>query len=245
MFTEEGIGFSKNFTVDDYLCLDLNLHSDEEVWNRAIDIFADRLQSRYLDPIEALSQNESNAFAIMAIESLLLEVFLQFKKGFDQTPRNKNRVEYVKFIHQDMNEDFVFISDFEDHIKAEHEHFALCEVIPFKTAMAKYHRDTDENFMNTVKRMSMDPAERFYCDIRCGILHSGQTKGESVLCFDREHAVEIEKGILYVSVDKFIRMTEQYFGRYLNILRTTDQTQARKNFMKKMNCICYRPIRTD
>lgn len=253
MFKEDeiGVGFSKWYTVEDYTTLDLSMESVADDWNRAIEIFRDRIQSRYLNQISELKGNiENNAFSIMAIESLLIEVFLQFREGWDETSRGKNRTSYVKFLHEWFESDFCFVSDFNDEKRRNHEHIALENLVAPRNNWEKYRQRKSELIGRRkaespeayVYRMSMDPAERFYCDIRCGILHSGQTKGETGLCIGREHAVEIVDGILFVSVDQFVKIVEEYFQKYLQELHNPCNFRLRNNFINKMDCVCYRNV---
>lgn len=127
----------------------------------------------------------------MALICLLIETFLQFYKGTDETPKN-NRDEYSDFLcHHFPN---VFVS----------------------------------------KRM----AKNFYSKIRCGILHSAQTKNDAILTYNKAYPAQIINGVLMVSIDKFSDMLKGYFNDYIENLRSGNNLPLRKNFIKKMNFIC-------
>lgn len=83
---------SPRYTMDDYVNLNLELDSPEYDWKRGIDIFSSRLQKRYFDVIYSiLNDVNSNGFAIMALECLLIETLYQFREGLSTTPFGKNK----------------------------------------------------------------------------------------------------------------------------------------------------------
>ena len=79
-------------------------------------------------------------------------------------------------------------------------------------------------------------AERFYKDIRCGILHSAQTyNGSRLSCDQREIIIPIKRGYnapISVSVIGFSNRLERYFEDYCVRLRYDDETQ--RNFANKI-----------
>jgi hypothetical protein len=81
-------------------------------------------------------------------------------------------------------------------------------------------------------------AESFYSNIRCGILHSAQTKNESRLS-DREDVVVIlEEETLVVSVKGISSMLKAYFEHYLQKLSNPNEVTLRNNFINKMKFVC-------
>lgn len=81
----------------------------------------------------------------------------------------------------------------------------------------------------------------FYQHIRCGILHSAQTKYGRQLTFGKNYAVEFFNSETNIRVD-VIRFSEElynYFQNYLYRLENGD-TRSRENFLKKMQYICRR-----
>lgn len=83
-----------------------------------------------------------------------------------------------------------------------------------------------------------EKAKIFYKDIRCGILHSAQTKNGSRLTFDKEYVIEIfEENKIRVDVGNFSERLWEYYIHYIGKLRKGD-LYLRQNFIKKMNFIC-------
>lgn len=86
-------------------------------------------------------------------------------------------------------------------------------------------------------------ASKFYSDIRCGILHSAQTKGKSKLTFNEDYVVKLMKfqNREYVKVDvKNITLEIiDYYNRYLNMIKENID-DVRENFRKKMLYICLK-----
>ncbi|MFJ7649157.1 hypothetical protein ACIQ1H_16570 [Lysinibacillus sp. NPDC097279] len=86
-------------------------------------------------------------------------------------------------------------------------------------------------------------AGKFYTDIRCGILHSAQTKGKSKLTFNKNYVVKLmnyqNKGYIKVDVKNFTLEIRDYYNRYLKMIENNiDDT--RENFWKKMMYICLK-----
>lgn len=86
-------------------------------------------------------------------------------------------------------------------------------------------------------------AEVFYSDIRCGILHSAQTKGKSKLTFDKDYVVNLidagNKEYIKVDVRSMTREVVEYYNTYKKMIRD-DINDSRENFRKKMYFICLK-----
>lgn len=86
---DDRLYISPNYTVDDYLRINLRMNSSEEDWGTAIDILVDRIKGRYLDVIIDLlkSKNRSkniyfgNSFSVMAIHAFLLRHYSSSMMG--------------------------------------------------------------------------------------------------------------------------------------------------------------------
>ena len=92
------IYLSPKYQKSDYSELNLSITSPEEDWKKAIEIFTDRMDGRFLNQIRALlSDVSANGFAIMALDCLLIETFLQFEIGKSQTPQF-NSEQYSAFL---------------------------------------------------------------------------------------------------------------------------------------------------
>lgn len=85
-----------------------------------------------------------------------------------------------------------------------------------------------------------DIAESFYTDIRCGILHSAQTKNESRLSDREGFVVTFEGCTLVVSVKGVSSLLKTYFENYLQKLSNASEVILRRNFIKKMTFVCRR-----
>lgn len=189
---------SLRYIKDDFLNLNIKIDSNEN-WDRALDIFNDRIEGRYLNIMNKLIRKNElliDGFAIMALNCLLIETLLQFKHGWDET-KGTNKKRYSDFL----------LSEF-PHI--------------FDTRKL---------------------AEVFYTDIRCGILHSAQTKGKSKLTFNRDYAAKLfeteNKEYIKVDVRNMTIEVEKFYHEYKNKI-ITDTDDLRENFRKKMYFICLK-----
>ncbi len=81
-----------------------------------------------------------------------------------------------------------------------------------------------------------EKAERFYIDIRCGILHSAQTKNGSQLSVSERNILECidqkPNSAIRVDVVLFSKRVENYFYNYIREIKT-DNT-IRSNFIKRI-----------
>ncbi|MBR6633358.1 MAG: hypothetical protein IKL05_03530 [Clostridia bacterium] len=192
METKGEINISPNYNKDSYLNLNLSLQSSESDWNMAVAILKDRIEGRYFNQIDLLSNDvNANGFTIMALNCLLIETLFQFRDGEEETPRPNNKT-YPAFLLQE------FSSVFRDQ----------------KTAKS------------------------FYANIRCGILHSAQTKNESRLSDREDVVVTFEGNTLVVSVKGVSSLLKTYFEHYLQKLSNPKEVTLRNNFINKMKFVC-------
>ena len=85
------------WTSDDWKALDFSI---EEDWQTGIDIFEDRIRSRFLDIVEGFQSMQFSGFAVIAIDCLLIETLQQFYEGKVGTPRGKVEQYFVTFLRQ-------------------------------------------------------------------------------------------------------------------------------------------------
>lgn len=86
---------------------------------------------------------------------------------------------------------------------------------------------------------SPEKAIRFYQDIRCGILHSAQTKGKTMLTCDNSYVVRLDANKIFsVSVEEISALIKSYFEAYKQKLLTPTEHSLRDNFIKKMKFVC-------
>lgn len=81
-------------------------------------------------------------------------------------------------------------------------------------------------------------ADSFYTNIRCGILHSAQTKNESRLSDREDIVVTLEDDTLIVSVTGVSSLLKTYFEQYLQKLLDPNEVILRNNFINKMKFVC-------
>lgn len=203
----DGIGYiSPKYSAEDFLQLHLSLNSSRDDWNRAIQIFDDRIRFRYLTPIDNLLKDvidiEINGFAVMALNCLLVDTFYQFREPDNECHDPKKNRRYEFFLRKN-------------------------SVVYPEFLTTNFPSDFDTN-----------KAIYFYKDIRCGILHSGQTKNGSQLTYDKNYVVEIfEKDKIRVDVRNFTKIIKDYYNNYVYKLKQGDSL-IRESFLKQMKKIC-------
>ena len=87
---------------------------------------------------------------------------------------------------------------------------------------------------------------RFYNDIRCGLLHSAETKNGSYLVPEPNKAIRIVDngsmhGVVSVSVKGLYDELKFYFDTYCELLEQGSDKMCRVAFMSKMNSIVAKP----
>lgn len=90
---------SDKYKYEDYLELDFNINSTTKVWDKAIDIFKSRIESRHFYAIKKLMNKRNKkemikcGFAIMTLECSLIDTFARFRYA-----PNKQRRRFVNFL---------------------------------------------------------------------------------------------------------------------------------------------------
>ena len=117
MFKNE-IYIADNYKLRDYLKITLTMHSSELEWEKAINIFIDRIQGRYFDAINKLSNNgdrellQKYGFSIMCIQCLLIDTLVKFRYGPTLSKRGtlsynyENQNHFTKFLKEVFPRDF-------------------------------------------------------------------------------------------------------------------------------------------
>jgi hypothetical protein len=78
------IKISKNFLVSDWINLRSKLFESEDNWPKALEVFEERINSRFIEPIEMIKKNgknEGEGFTIALISVVLLEFLAAFELG--------------------------------------------------------------------------------------------------------------------------------------------------------------------
>ena len=81
--TRIAIRGAKTWTIKDWKEIDF---SQDPGWQKAIDIFEDRMRGRFLDVIDMFSCRNGAGFAVLALDCLLIETLQQFREGKEKTP---------------------------------------------------------------------------------------------------------------------------------------------------------------
>ncbi len=220
MFDNE-IYLSNTDKLKDYLGLELNMNSSERVWRRAIQIFENRMQSRYFNAIDKLSQDGNQesiftyGFSMIAIQCLLIDTLVKFRYG----PNTR------KGTNQYLTEKRVL------------DNRIYTKLVYYKENQNRFIKFLEEFFIfgEDAKDFSM----KFYKDIRCGILHFGSTENASRLTCDCPNLIEpLENGGISVDVLVLNNRLKAYFNTYIEELRDERQLLIRKHFLTGMNYLC-------
>ena len=86
---------SPQYSVSDWKGLDF---SKEQGWQRAADIFEDRIKGRFLEIIERIDGLVHAGFVVLALDCLLIETLQQFREGEPETPPRMNEEYFIRFL---------------------------------------------------------------------------------------------------------------------------------------------------
>ncbi len=86
-----------SFTDADWQGLDLTREVD---WLRAIEAFRLRIDERFLKPVRAILSFSRSGFAILALDSLLVETLQQFVAGVEKTPQGDAAAFFAAFLQR-------------------------------------------------------------------------------------------------------------------------------------------------
>lgn len=213
MFIDGDLYISEKYKLSDYIALNLNINSQTEVLEKAIDIFISRINGRYFNAINKLSNNgdieemQKYGFSIMSIECLLIDTLVKFRYGPIRINNYRNRdarFKKIRFNQENKIRFMKFLSEFLSKEFAEGKN-----------------------------------AEKFYTDIRCGIVHFGTTENTSRLTCDSDKLITLlENGDISVDVNILYNKLERYFQKYINDLKDINQGKLRENFIITMNYLC-------
>ncbi|MDB2612605.1 gamma-glutamylcyclotransferase [Flavobacteriaceae bacterium] len=186
-------------------------------WKKAIEVFENRIQTRFLNPIEKIKYEQldkGEGFSITLIAVVLMEAMAAFQFG-------------KRYVERKANKSYNSISPSE------------------YTSSAGLYRDLfkDSNPLN--RNTNSEVRKRFYSYIRCGLVHEARTKGpELIISNTSERNTNSEKyyykeGAHYIfNRDIFIDRLKEHFKNYLNKLNQPKEIQLRKNLVFKIDEIC-------
>lgn len=112
---------SDNYTYEDYKKLDFKLESTEDIWEIAIKIFIDRIETRYFLAISKLMEKEDRyamrkyGFAIVTLQCSLIDTLAKFRYG-PKHPGCRDRFTTFleKYFVKNSNIDNVAVKIYED-----------------------------------------------------------------------------------------------------------------------------------
>ncbi len=204
---------SPRFTAEDWKAIDF---AKEAAWPRAIEIFKDRIDGRFLTPIRMILCYPWSGFAVLALDSLLVETLQQFWEGAIRTPSEKKKgCECEQCECRRLRSQDYFVA-------------FLSSGALFPSGFTKAS------------------AELFYKKVRSGILHQAQVTGTSrvrraenvpLVRTNIEPQGQGKARGITVNPIKFHRGIEKAFEQYTTLLLDATQGERRARFRAKMDAI--------
>lgn len=102
LILDKPLKISPNYDIDYWKTLSFKTESD---WQKAIDIFEDRIRGRFFKVIDKFKKYTFAGFAVIALDCLLIETLQQFFEGAYETPRKMSEKFFVKFLTQTIFKD--------------------------------------------------------------------------------------------------------------------------------------------
>lgn len=89
------------FKATEWEALRKRLVADEQAaWRKAVELLDRRIRGRYLDHARRLLDERYSGFAVLAIDSAVVEALEQFRRGKSDTPRGKSGAFFKTFLTQ-------------------------------------------------------------------------------------------------------------------------------------------------
>lgn len=108
------------FSATEWKALDLS--SSEEDWQKAVNVFEQRISARYIEPVDLLLTAENDlpykdrrfGFTVLSIDCLLIETIQSFKEGLVNT-KGKSKEVFTRFLKEsDRFKDYFSTEDHRD-----------------------------------------------------------------------------------------------------------------------------------
>lgn len=207
-------------TLFDYLRLNLQMGSTPEEWDKAITIFDDRIYGRFLKPIRLLLGKTNNNMGVQGNppgQSIYqMEVMRQHANEAALIPNGFAIMALICLLMETLMQ--------------------FKEGLPVTPVGENKYRYTD--FLKNNMNFSHHNAKRFYEDVRCGILHSGEIKNNSCLSIKQKYPITtMGTGAITVDVHKLAYKLFDYYKMYCRDLRKETNDSLRINFVRKMDSI--------
>lgn len=202
------------WTVEDWKALDLE---NEGGWETAVEIFEDRIRYRYLDAIDELQRSDNGYYSLHA----------QRRFGFSMMALDCLLLETLAQFYEGLK----------DSDEARRPPISL-DNMQFYVRFLAHKSFVLSNHFDEIT------ASMFYKQIRCGILHQAETKGNSTIWYrgkdhlDEPFELSEDKKSLRIYWFNFHKNVKEEFDAYCVCLRTNQPPDYRGNFKKKMDNIC-------
>lgn len=144
-----------NYKLSDYLGITLTMQSSDLEWEKAINIFMNRMQGRYFDAINNLSNNgaitamRKYGFSIMCIQCLLIDTLVKFRYGPTVLQRGtrtynfENKKKFTRFLKE------IFFEDFNSNMAVRFYEDIRCGIMHFGTTKRNSRLTCDSDYLIT------------------------------------------------------------------------------------------------
>lgn len=175
--------------------------------NGLADFILERLVDRYVLPVR--SNSHKHGFSMMAVSCLLIETLESYYRGWEDTSTPLESKDLEVFCRPtDPNRARVSASE-----------VAFCYFFRRFSAFSSFQ----------------PVAQSFYVNVRCGILHQGETTGGWVIL---PTGNLLDAGTNSINADRFLKQVESPVKTYATELRNAEwNADPWPNFRKKMGCI--------
>lgn len=220
------IYISGKYTKPDYIDLHLQIDSPQKKWDKAIDIFDDRIGGRFFRPIDDLLKSQRVNLDPSKLEFFKAETGTISKNSYRLYPNEADLIP----------NGFAVMA-------------LICllmeTLMQFREGLPVTPRGKNSiwytKFLKQNLGFSPSHADRFYSDIRCGIIHSGETKKFSCLSIDQENIITPKRGgsnsPIKVDVKLLADKLRDYYEKYCTALQEGKDSSLRVKFIRKMDSI--------
>lgn len=215
---------SSKKTIGDWKAIQpqLSAGADSGIWKQVLDDFYyDRLKTRYLDPIRAISDlklSKGEGFAIVAIQCSLIEFLESCFQGINYAHQSPTRWWFGGF---------------------------YLRLFPcFKSAPQHTYKDSAKIFISFLT--TRDPfrqcfkskalARDFYKSVRCGVLHESRTKGAWLVHDKSGSALIFDPSGPILYRDDFQEAIERFIANY--VAAVPNEPQLQQAFIRKFDHLC-------
>lgn len=227
----EDIKIAGVHTVKQWKELEQTLNNREDVcWEYAFRFFEERIETRYLEPIEAIlniGNNKGEGFAVVNLQCSLIETIESFIQGWvynaTKTVDKKGNTWY--------SEDKIVIYKNDEELKN------LNIFVSFFDNREPFNIKFEENNLQ---------GDDFYWNVRCALLHETQTKNNWKIkkSIDDKNAFEVKGGFKILYRENFHRDIKEVIKNYKSAIVEGEKfdgiegNKLRQNFRDKFNHIC-------